>query len=416
MNQVRYSQNGNILILSKVVLVLMIFGLFTIDNQGVLNMTSLLAVVLSIYYIKANEIDIKNIVLDLMQKRKLLLLFTLWCVFCIVFFTYEDKSLDAFIILIKDWRYPLVMMLFFGAFSKHITSLRQVFVIGAILTLSYIVLVVPILRIIKNNPQELYLQLRYGFAFYVVMLFPFVLTGAILFKNHFLKTVLYIISALAFVFLSYTGSRAGILAVVVEIFLISFLVSKTIKRFMAATCGLLFIMAALLIGAYNTVGQVKMKVDQTLQMNNVTSSRDEIILDRFPLVMENINNAIFGIGYGNSTYNQYLEDHNAPKNGGVYSERNNGYNIDEPFFMIILYNVGAIGLFLFTAAFFITFKDIYIRARSQKDIFSISLLCSLVGYILVYCLFEKMFINVFLLYSIAILMLYGKNEPGKITN
>ena len=129
MNQVRYSQNGNILILSKVVLVLMIFGLFTIDNQGVLNMTSLLAVVLSIYYIKANKIDIKNIVLDLMQKRKLLLLFTLWCVFCIVFFTYEDKSLDAFIILIKDWRYPLVMMLFFGAFSKHITSLRQVFVI-----------------------------------------------------------------------------------------------------------------------------------------------------------------------------------------------------------------------------------------------------------------------------------------------
>ena len=207
MNQVRYSQNGNILILSKVVLVLMIFGLFTIDNQGVLNMTSLLAVVLSIYYIKANKIDIKNIVLDLMQKRKLLLLFTLWCVFCIVFFTYEDKSLDAFIILIKDWRYPLVMMLFFGAFSKHITSLRQVFVIGAILTLSYIVLVVPILRIIKNNPQELYLQLRYGFAFYVVMLFPFVLTGAILFKNHFLKTVLYIISALAFVFLSYTGVR-----------------------------------------------------------------------------------------------------------------------------------------------------------------------------------------------------------------
>lgn len=112
MNQVRYSQNSNILILSKVVLVLMIFGLFTIDNQGVLNMTSVLAVVLSIYYIKANKIDIKNIVLDLIQKRKLLLLFTLWCVFCIVFFTYEDKSLDAFIILIKDWRYPLVMMLF----------------------------------------------------------------------------------------------------------------------------------------------------------------------------------------------------------------------------------------------------------------------------------------------------------------
>lgn len=157
---------------------------------------------------------------------------------------------------------------------------------------------------------------------------------------------------------------------------------------MAATCGLLFIMAALLIGAYNTVGQVKMKVDQTLQMNNVTSSRDEIILDRFPLVMENINNAIFGIGYGNSTYNQYLEDHNAPKNGGVYSERNNGYNIDEPFFMIILYNVGAIGLFLFTAAFSLHLKT-YISEPEAKKIFLAFHYCALLLAIFWYIVYLK---------------------------
>ena len=416
MNQVRYGQNDNVLILSKIVLLLMIFGLFTIDNQGVLNITSVIAVLLSFYYIKVSGVEIKENVLDLMQKRKILLLFTLWCVFCIAFFTYENKFLHAYSILIKDWRYPLVMMLFFGAFSKHKASLRQVFVIGAMLTLSYIVLVVPILRIIKNNQQELYLQLRYGFAFYVVMLFPFVLTGAVLLKNTFLKVALYIISALAFVFLLYTGSRGGILAIVVEIFMISFLVSKTLKRFMVATCSLLIIMSALLVGTYNTVDQVKRKVDQTLQMKNVTSSRDELITDRFPLVMKNINNVVFGIGYGNATYNQYLEDHNAPKNPGVYSERNKGYNIDEPFFIIVLYNLGVIGLLLFVSAFYITFKDIYGRARTQKDIFSISLLCSLVGYILVYCLFEQMFINVFFLYSIAIVMLYDKNEPVKVTN
>ena len=416
MNQVRCSQNDNVLNLSKIVLVLMIFGLFTIDNQGVLNITSVLAIFLSFYYIKVNDVEIKKNIINLLKKRKTLILFTLWCVFCIAFFTYENKYTSAFGILIKDWRYPLVMMLFFGAFSKHKTSLRKMFVIGAILTLSYIVLVVPILRIIKNNQQELYLQLRYGFAFYVVMLFPFVLTGAILFKNKFLKITLYIVSVLAFVFLSYTGSRAGILALVVEIFIISFLVSKTLKRFMAATLGMLIIMIALLVGAYYTVGQVKMKVDQTLQMKNVTSSRDELISDRFPLVMKNISNVVFGIGYGNSTYNQYLEDHNAPKKPGVYSEKNKAYNIDEPFFIIILYNLGVIGLFLFVAAYFVTFKDIYIKTRTQKDIFSISLLCSLVGYILVYCLFEKMFINVFLLYSIAILMLYEEKEQVKVIN
>lgn len=416
MNQVRYSKNRNILILSKIVMILMVFGLFTIDNQGVLNMTSLLAVVLSIYYIKVNGIDIKKILIDLIEKRKILLLFTIWCVFCIIFFTYSNKSLDAFIILLKDWRYPLVMMLFFAAFSKHIATLRHFFVIGAIFTLFYIILVVPILRVIKNNPQELYLQLRYGFAFYVVMLFPFALTGALLFKNYFLKTSLFVISVLAFVFLLYTGSRAGILAVVAEILLISFLLSKTLKKFIAVSCGLLFIMITLLIGTYNTVDQVRMKVAQTVQMNNVTSSRDEIITDRFPLVMKNINNIVFGIGYGNSTYNQYLEDHHAPKNGGVYSERNNSYNIDEPFFIIILYNLGFVGLILFATAFYITFKDIYSQAKLQKDIFSIALLCSLVGYILIYCLFEKMFINVFLLYSIAILMMYEKNEPTKVTD
>ena len=197
MNQVRCSQNDNVLNLSKIVLVLMIFGLFTIDNQGVLNITSVLAIFLSFYYIKVNDVEIKKNIINLLKKRKTLILFTLWCVFCIAFFTYENKYTSAFGILIKDWRYPLVMMLFFGAFSKHKTSLRKMFVIGAILTLSYIVLVVPILRIIKNNQQELYLQLRYGFAFYVVMLFPFVLTGAILFKNKFLKITLYIVSVLA---------------------------------------------------------------------------------------------------------------------------------------------------------------------------------------------------------------------------
>ncbi|MFS9434726.1 O-antigen ligase family protein [Citrobacter sp. C348] len=414
MNQVRYSQNGNILILSRIVLILMIFGLFTIDNQGVLNMTSLLAVVLSIYYININKLNIKHTLTNLIKKRKTLLLFTLWCLVCIIFFTYKDKSLDAFVILLKDWRYPLIMALFFGAFSKHKTMLRSVFVIGAILTLSYIVLVVPVLRIIKNNPQELYLQLRYGFAFYVVMLYPFALTGAILYRNVFLKMILYIITVLAFVFLLYTGSRAGVLSVIVEILLISFFLSKSLKRFLIVTCYLSLIMSTLLVGTYNTVGQVRMKIDQTLQMTNVTSSRDEIISDRLPLVMKNISNIFFGIGYGNSTYNEYLEEHHAPKNGGVFSERNNSYNIDEPFFIIILYNLGAIGLVLFSAAFCITFKDIYARVRMHKDIFSISLLCSLVGYILVYCLFEKMFINVFLLYSISILMMYEQNVKNKI--
>lgn len=398
----------NILSLAKLTLLLMIFGLFTIDNRGVLNVATGLMVILSLYQVRKEKINIKNAIGDFLKKRKSLVVFSLWCIVCIAFFTYKNEVKDAFNLFFKDWRYPFVLFLFFISFNKDILVLRRIYVVGAIFTLTYIIIVVPVIRYIKDAPQPLYLQLRYGFAFYVVMLFPFALVGAVLIKNIYMKMMLAVVSFSAFIFLLYTGSRGGILALAVETAIILFICVKNIKALALVLLSVAVITGAGLTLAYNAFPQVKHKIDQSTNSANITSGRDKIITGRYPLVMDSMKNAIFGIGYGNSTFDAYLIDHNAPKNGGVFNWKTKKYNLDEPLFLTVLYNIGFGGLILFVASMAIVLKDMVQSVRTEKNIFNVSLLASFIGYFLVYCLFEKTFMEIYFLYSIMALLFASK--------
>lgn len=398
----------NIMLLTNVVLLLMVFGLFTIDNRAVLNLASVAMVLLSLYTIRSEKINIIKAIGNFFKNRKSLAIFSLWCLICIVFFTYKNNTAGAVGQFFKDWRYPIIMLVFFIAFHKHILQLKKTYVISAIITLAYIVLVVPVLRYIKNDPQALYLQLRYGFAFYVVMLYPFVLAGGLMYKNILIKISLLSLSFLAFIFLLYTGSRGGILSLAVETVAVMFLCTKNIKKFLLVIFMSLAVAGIGVAIAYNSFSQVKNKVDQSTQVTNISSGRDQIITQRYPLVMNSIKNAIFGIGYGNSTYDEYLWDHQAPRNNLVFNFNTNKYNLDEPLFFTILYNIGFGGLALFLVSVFVNIKEMIKSVRAKRDIFSISLLTSFIGYFLVYCLFEKMFMEIYLLYTIMALVFINK--------
>lgn len=400
----------NLLSLMNVFLFSMIFGLFTIDNRAILNISSVFIVSLSIYSIyKDRSNPIKSISLFLMG-RKSLMLFLLWSIGCILFFTYENNITAALGQLLKDWRYPLVMLMFLIAFQKHSPEIKKTYILSAILTLSYIILVVPVIRYFKNNPQELYLQLRYGFAFYVVMLFPFAFTSAFMMREKTAKVSLFLLSFLSFVFLLYTGSRGGIASLLIEVLVIIFFVANSIKRFLLLMLCIVVTLGGGVTAAYNFFPQVKNKVEQSIKVTNITSGRDEIITQRYPLVMNEMKHKIFGIGYGNSTYDKYLWDHDAPRNMFVFNVGTNKYNLDEPLFITILYNVGFGGLILFLISMFVNLKEMIYSACMKRDIFNVSIIASFIGYFLIYCVFEKMFMEIYLIYTLLAFYMASNNN------
>lgn len=404
----------NRLSLMNMLLFLMVFGLFTIDNRAILNISTAFALLLSVYLFCKEKVNPLSSIGEFLKERKSLLFFSLWCLFSIAFFTYENEYLAALELLFKDWRYPLVMWLMLIAFKEYLHMIKKTYVFSAILTLSYIVLAVPIIRFLKNNPQELYLQLRYGFAFYVVMLFPFVLTSAVILKQRYLKIPLLAVAFLSFVFLLYTGSRGGIVSLIIETIIVMLILSKDIKKFIFSMFVIAVIAGVGLAAAYNIFPQVKGKIEQTTKLTNVTSSRDKILTQRYPLVMDSVKNNLFGIGYGNSTYDQYLWDHNAPREDGVFNSETNKYNLDEPLFITVLYNVGFGGLILFIASIFVNIQAQIRSIKINKDVFSVSIFASFVGYFLVYCMFEKMFMEIYLIYTLlAFYLANNKSECNR---
>ncbi|AMG67636.1 O-antigen ligase family protein [Providencia stuartii] len=391
---------------------LVMLGMFTNDTQGVLNISAALLFLYTIYVIIKNKIHIKDDIINLVRGKKVFFLFNLWCLSCILFFTYPGFTLEALKEFFNDWRYVIIISLFLIAFKNNESKSIKTISYALIATLAFTIFISPVLKQFKSSDLPLYLQLRYGFAHYTTLLFPFTFSAFFIFKNKILKAAMFILSILAFCFLLYTGSRGGVLSLLIESLIILFLFSKSIKRFVLYI--VIFIIASLSITtiAYTTIPQVKNKINQTLSAKNITSSRDKIILTRLPIFTHENKNIVFGVGYGSVSYNQYLNDNHAERfsGGGVYSERKKEYvhNNDDPFFLNIMYNVGLGGLILFCLAYIINLKDLLSSIKIQKNILNVGILVSSIGYFLIYCLFEFIFLDIFFLYNILVAILINR--------
>ncbi|MHC0449556.1 MAG: hypothetical protein ACRY3E_05715 [Candidatus Lariskella arthropodorum] len=89
---------------------------------------------------------------------------------------------------------------------------------------------------------------------------------------------------------------------------------------------------------------------QNFNDHDITSGRTDLIETRFPIFIES-SSILFGTGYGNEIYQQFLEDHRAPKVVGM-NEIKNGKEIfsyfhDEPQLLAVFYESGLVGLILF---------------------------------------------------------------------
>lgn len=387
-----------------ILLFLIIVGMFTNDTQGILNISTVLLFLYSIYTIITKKINIIDGLIKLIKGRKILFLFMSWCLLCAMFFTYSGFTQEALKAIFEDWRYIIVLTLFLVTFQHDEIKSKNVITYALIANLAFIIFIMPILKLIKGSDMAMYLQLRYGFAHYMTLLFPFTFVGLFLVKNIYFKITLLFLSIFAFLFILYTGSRGGALAIVIESGIILILVASNLKKLV--TYGLIFTISLFSITylSYIYIPQVKNKVNQSLNSSNITSSRDKIITVRYPIIMSNIQNNIHGIGYGGVSYNQYLNDNNveAIKGASGYSDRKQmmTHNNDEPFLLSIPYNIGYIGLLLFCVAFFIYMRDLYLSFKLKKDILTIGIFVSSIGYFLVYCLFEFIFLDIFILYNI----------------
>lgn len=391
-------------------LFLVILGMFTNDTQGVLNVSAVILLLYTIYTAVKNKINPWHDILTIVKTRKMLFLFGAWGLFCALFFTYADFTLAALKAFFDDWRYVVIISLFLVVFKSELPKSSKTITYALICTLAFTLFIIPILKQFKDSDLPLYLQLRYGFAHYMSLLFPFTFSAFFLFKTKFLRTLMLFLSILAFLFLLYTGSRGGILAVVIESFFILLLLSSNYKNLIINSFRLGILAISIILVSYYTLPQVKNKIDQTIYSNNITSGRDKIITTRLPIFMNENKIKLVGVGYGSVAYSQYLLDNNAEKKIGRYSEKKKiyVYHNDDPFFLNITYNIGFIGLALFLIAFFINMKDLFKDIRIEKNILNVGIFVSSIGYFLVYCLFEFIFIDIFILYNILTAILIKK--------
>ncbi|WP_369309260.1 O-antigen ligase family protein [Providencia rettgeri] len=393
-------------------LFLVTLGMFTNDTQGVLNVSVVLLFLYTIFTLLKNKINIKDDLLVLIKARKMLFLFGAWGLFCAIFFTYSGFTQDAIKAFFDDWRYIFIIVFFLLVFKSDTEKSKKTICYALIATLAFTIFIIPILKQFKNSELPLYLQLRYGFAHYMTLLFPFTFSALFLFKKKILKAIMLILSILAFLFLLYTGSRGGGLSIVIEAVILLFILSPNYKKLIINIASFGVLAIAIIFTSYHYIPQVKNKINQSLYAADITSARGKIIETRYPIFTQDLSYQLMGVGYGSVAYNQFLFDNNAPKfSGGMgysRSKKESFYNNDEPFFLNISYNIGLIGLVLFLATFFINMKELVKSMRVKKDILNVGIFVSSIGYFLVYCLFEFIFIDIFILYNILTAILVRK--------
>ncbi|WP_265717302.1 hypothetical protein, partial [Providencia rustigianii] len=107
-----------------------------------------------------------------------------------MFFTYSGFTQEALKAIFEDWRYIIVLTLFLLTFQHDEIKSKNVIIYALIATLAFIIFIMPILKLIKGSDMAMYLQLRYGFAHYMTLLFPFTFSAFFIFEKVRLKVLM----------------------------------------------------------------------------------------------------------------------------------------------------------------------------------------------------------------------------------
>lgn len=406
MNSIQYlkiTKNFNLINFTYFIFSLLIIATLLDKWATVAYVASILLIFISLYFLifKRNMFFYSSLK-QIVNERKIFILFNIWCLISISLFTYANFSSESLTVFYKNWRFILVIFFYCLVFQLQNERIKQTVNCSMVICLGLVLFIYPYLLFDQLGSQPFYIALRNQLGKYIPIFFPFVLSSYFYYKSICTKTLMLILIGATFFFLSYTGFRGAILAIVTECIIVLFYFSKDMKSFFTRLFIFGGILILLIFIAYKTIPQFKQKVDQTIGNHNISSSRDLIIKDRFPLIMNSEQHVLIGIGYGSVSYNQYLLDHDALKAGGIGGYTKNGYiyNNDEPFFLTIFYNVGIVGLMLYLASFFICLHYIHKNIKFKKDIFNVSFMAFGIGYFLIFCSFELTSMRLFFLFCI----------------
>lgn len=394
--------------------IFLIFFSTLISNRfaGIVNISFCLSLACCIYLFFKNKLEISNLKL-FFTHRKTFILFNIWCFVNIIFFTYSNFKGDAFILLLKNWRYITVIILITIIFFKKNEDIRKIVNYAMIMALILAIFVMPF-RLDVQAETPFYKTLRIVAGQYITVFYPFAFSTFFLTKYLTIKISMFLLIIATFIFLFYIGLRGGIIGILIESFIALLYVGHDKKFFFCSLTIFLIIILALGFGSYYAFPQFQQKIDQTMNNQDISSSRDVIIRTRFNFIAISTKNIIGGIGYDSVSYNQYLTDHNVQNVVGYYNNKNVYiYNNDEPFFLNIFYSIGVVGLILFLMTFYINIKNILNALRNKKDIFNISFLSFGIGYFIISCSFEMINMKIFYLFTVlSIICVKHDNEKN----
>lgn len=418
-------------ILKKLILITLIpffIGYFSYHNTALLNIGAYGSLILSIIVLitDTNQRKFAKNTVFMNVRRNIFLygffmVYLLYLVFSALFLSYDNLyhlPLDA---IYKDIRYPIILFIAVLAVQSALTAKHLLTIL--LTTFCIIILIIPIQGYFYPQPnQNFALFMRYGYMFPIVLLFPFLLASTLLYKNKVYFLVVTFLSIITYVIVIAAGARGSFLAISVELFLflclLSYFKKITLKKLFLIICSIAILVAIIVGVMYKNSNLVEGKVWQSLGNQDFTGGRMTLIETRFPIFMKD-GSIIHGIGYGNKIYQQFLEDHKAPKVVGIWGVENGqphfSYYRDEPQLLSSFYESGVVGLILFSL-FVLTFLITSLRAFSLQNhakIIAIAIFLNIVGNTLVLGVVEHTSVPNLLFFAVILALVNTKLLPNQ---
>ncbi|WP_100550761.1 O-antigen ligase family protein [Caedibacter taeniospiralis] len=351
-------------------LLLMFCGYFSYHNTAFLTIGAYSAFALSliVLVLYGSTSNITHLLHSSWEKNKnLYITFLAYVLFLFIssyFFTYNNMRSDSIQAVYEDIRYAIILYIaLFTLFILKQDVAKNILII-LIVTLTMLCLIMPFKSylaplLVQGVPEPLYLAFRYGYVYPITLLFPCLLSSVSIFKQKWYLYYVIFLSIAIYSIVILSGGRGSFLTITAELilFLIYTYRAVSVKKMLLFIAVVTVILVATISVIYHFNPTVHGKVDQSFLGNDFSSGRVAIIETRAPIFFEHTS-ILFGTGYGNKVYQQFLANHHAPEIIGRQEFENHqkvfSYFHDEPQFLAVFYESGIIGLVLF-AMFVITF-------------------------------------------------------------
>lgn len=358
---------------------------------------------------------ISNIIKNLKNNKLILFL----CIFFLVYafivscFPYLDNY-NSSLKFLKELKRPILFIIIVIFWFDDDENKKNILYVSLLFT--FLSVMINYCGLFLNSK----LSVDINFAKYFDILFPFLLISFFIFKHKILKIFFVFIMLFNLFMLILTGARGSWLVCIVSVaILISILFLKDrryIKYIINNKFKFLFIISLFCMMSFFAF--LNSQIAQTKISQGFNSSGRDIILNaRLPIFI-NSNRVIFGLGYGNFQYEEFLLNNRTqehikhPYSLGPYILEKDGrikYLHDEPTFLAQFYHYG-IGVLIFMSLVLVMLYKSFVSFIKKDDFLSLALFLSIFETYIIRGLFEDMGIALAFLYVGFYIVFYRRCE------